>query len=116
MHSVEAGDRIPEATVWTVTVAYPLAKSKVAFATGVPLAVLSWVVNRSVPGARLVVVVSEVPDVVVWFADWLLFAHPLSPIAGAASRAPAMIAGLIMGAAYPRLPTPNPNIDLHLYR
>src|SRR5690349_5573009 len=96
-------------------VAYPLAKSKVAFAAGLPFAVLSWVVNRSVPGARLVVV-SVVAGVVVWFADWLLFAHPLSPTAGTASRAQAMIAGLIIGAAYPGRPTPNPNIYFNLYR
>src|SRR5947207_2128908 len=95
------GERIPVAMVSTVTVAYPFAKSKFAFATGVPSAVLSCVLNRSVPGARLVVVSADLVGV-VWFADWLLLAHPLSPTAGVISKAPAIIAGLTMGAAYPQ--------------
>jgi hypothetical protein len=35
-------------------------------------------------------------------ADWLPFAHPLNPMAGAATKAPAIIKGLTMGAAYPQ--------------
>src|SRR5262245_43757329 len=83
-----------------VMVAYPFAKSSVAFATGVPSAVLSWVLRRSVPGARLGLVSGEVVGVAS-VADWLPFAHPLSPIAGVMSKALAMIAGLSIGAAYP---------------
>src|SRR5262245_54542815 len=80
-------------------VAYPFAKSSVAFATGVPSAVFSWVLRRSVPGARLGLVSGDVVVVVVVvsLADWLPFAHPLNPIAGVTSKAPAMIAGLTMG-------------------
>jgi hypothetical protein len=54
-----------------------------------------------VPGARLALVSGEV-DVVVSLADWLPFAHPLNPMAGAATKAPAIIKGLTMGAAYPQ--------------
>jgi hypothetical protein len=68
---------------------------KVALATS---AILSCVLNRSVPGARLVVV----DDAVVWLvADSLRFAHPINPTAGATSKTPAIIAGFTIGAAHP---------------
>ncbi|MGA8329364.1 MAG: hypothetical protein WB777_08725, partial [Mycobacterium sp.] len=42
------------AVVFTVTVAYPLAKSKVAVATDRPSAVCKWAVSVCPPGAALV--------------------------------------------------------------
>jgi hypothetical protein len=52
--------RMPLSTVSTVILAKPFAKSRVALATGVPSAVLSCVVNLSVPAGAGSVAFSSV--------------------------------------------------------
>jgi putative aminopeptidase FrvX len=88
------GDSIPEATVSTVTVAYPLAKSMVTSATCLPSAVFIWVV--SLPAL-------EDPDDVVDVAEllepWL--AQALIARAGIATKPIAAANCLIMNRLYP---------------
>jgi hypothetical protein len=93
---------MPAVMVSTVTVAYPFAKSRVAFATRVPSAVFSCVVRLSVPGGALVV-----PDVVEelgWLDDDV---QALNTATGAASRAAATVKCFNITVAYPQLPPSN---------
>lgn len=88
------GERIPVPMVSTVTVAYPLVKSIVASATGSPSVDFSWVVSVCAPDAD--------PEVVV--VDELSedsFAQPLKMVTGAANKAMAAVACLIMRRTYP---------------
>jgi hypothetical protein len=99
---------MPAVLVSTVTVAYPFAKSRVAFATGVPSAVFSCVVSLSVPGGGLLV-----PDVVEELG-WLDGdVQALNAATGAASRAAATVTCFNMTAAYPQLSPPNRGDRVH---
>jgi hypothetical protein len=94
------GDRIPAVVVSTVTVACPSAKSRVAFATGVPSAVFSCVVRLSVPGAGLLEVVEEL--------GWLDGdVQALNTATAAVSSAAATVTCFNMTAAYPEPPSVN---------
>jgi glutathione peroxidase len=89
---------MPVLAVSTVTVAKPPAKSIVAFATGRPSAVFSWVLNRSVPGGAAV---PEGDAEVVWFLDSLLVVQAPSIATGATRRTAAAFMGVDM---WPRIP------------
>src|SRR3954470_5469249 len=89
---------MPVSTVWTVTVAYPLAKSTVASATCLPSAVFSCVVSVWAVGAADPEV--DVVEVEGLLEDW--FEQPLITMTGELSKAMAAVTCLIMKAAYPR--------------
>lgn len=90
---------MPPATVSTVTVAKPFAKSKVALATSRPSAALSAVVTLSVPDGAAV---PDDDDDVVSSPACLLFPQALSSATGAARRAAATIV-MCLGMV-PRVP------------
>jgi hypothetical protein len=93
---------MPAVVVSTVTVACPSAKSRVAFATGVPSADFSCVVRLSVPGAGLLEVVEELDGLDDWFD-----VQALNTATGAVSRAAATVTCFNMTAAYPEPPSGN---------
>ena len=93
---------MPAVMVSTVTVAYPFAKSRVAFATGVPSAVFSCVVSLSVPGGGLDV--GDAVEELGWFDG---DEHALNTATGAASRAAATVKFFNITAAYPQRPPSN---------
>jgi len=93
------GDRIPPATVSTVTVAYPFAKSIVALATGLPSADFNSVVMVCAAGAAELVV-EDVVVVVCSLLVWLAL-QPANTATGAASSATAAVARFNIGSVYP---------------
>jgi hypothetical protein len=87
------GDRTPPATVSTVTVAYPFAKSIVALATGLPAGDFNSALMVCAPALVVVVLVCSL---VVWLAQ------PANTAMGVASRAAAAVVRFNINPGYPK--------------
>ena len=88
------GARIPAATVSTVTVAYPFAKSIVALATDLPSGAFSSALMACSPAA------AEVEELVVSLLVWLE-SQPAKTATGAASSAATAVARFNIKPEYP---------------